>query len=225
MTDALSTSTTEGIDAVVFDFGGVVVDGPFDAFTALEQRVGAPRGAVRAVNSRNPDSNAWARIERGEIDLDTFVELFEQEARALGTELPGREILEVVVASSAAAHHARPVMLDLIRDVRASGRSLALITNNIRPLGEVADATWVFDAFDVVVESCRCGMRKPEPQIYRRTLAALDTPPERTVMLDDLGINLKPARALGMATVKVGDADTAAAEVRALLGLAQTPAG
>lgn len=211
-------------DAVVFDFGGVVVDGPFDAFTALERRAGAPHGAVRAVNSRNPHANAWARIERGEIGLDTFVELFEQEARELGMTLPAREVLDVVVRSSAAAHHARPAMLDLLRDIRASGRSLALITNNIRPLSEAIDTGWVFDTFDVVVESCRCGMRKPEPEIYRRTLAALDVAPERAVMLDDLGINLKPARALGMTTVKVGDAGAAAAQVRDLLALAGSTA-
>jgi putative hydrolase of the HAD superfamily len=210
---------TAAFDGIVFDFGGVVVDGPFEAFTALEQHAGVPRGTVRAINSRNPDTNAWARIERGEIDLDTFVTLFEQEARELGTPLPAREILDVVVRSSAAPHHARQVMLELLRDLRTAGRALALITNNIRPLSGTDDAAWVFDAFDVVVESCRSGMRKPEQAIYRHTLDALGTAPERTVMLDDLGINLKPARALGMTTVKVLDAANAAREVRRLVGL------
>ncbi len=210
---------TGTFDAVVFDFGGVVIDGPFDAFTSLEERAGAPRGAVRAVNSRNPDTNAWACIERGEIDLETFVGRFEQEAREVGIELPAREIVDVVLRSSGAVHHARPVMVQLLRDIRSSGRSLALVTNNIRPLSEGSDTAWVFDAFDVVIESCRSGMRKPEPAIYERTLASLGAEAQRSVMLDDLGINLKPARALGMTTIKVTDADAAVREVRGLLDL------
>ena len=113
---------------------------------------------------------------------------------------------------------ARPVMLDLLAELRAAGLALALITNNIRPLGDSPDVRWVFDTFDVVVESALVGTRKPEPAIYRRALDSLGVAAERAVMLDDLGINLKPARALGMATIKVVDAEQAAGELRQLLG-------
>ncbi|WP_375501114.1 HAD-IA family hydrolase [uncultured Jatrophihabitans sp.] len=205
-------------DAVVFDFGGVIIDSPFDAFSELEQRDGAAPGSIRAINARNPDNNAWARIERGDVDTDTFVALFEQEAAAAGVTLPARDVLAVVTGASLARHVARPVMLDLLAELRSRGLKLALITNNIRPLGDSPDVAWVFDAFDVVVESSLVGLRKPEPGIYALALDSLDVPAERAVMLDDLGINLKPARALGMATIKVTDPDRAAGELRQLLG-------
>ena len=205
-------------DAVVFDFGGVIIDAPFDAFTALEHRVGVPAGAIRAINARNPDDNAWARIERGDVDAEGFVALFEAEAADVGVNLPAREVLDIVTGASSARHVARPVMLELLGELSSAGLRLGLITNNIRPLGESGDVGWVFETFDTVVESCLVGRRKPEPAIYRLALDALGVPAERAVMLDDLGINLKPARALGMATIKVGDAERAAGELRQLLG-------
>ena len=207
--------------AVVFDFGGVIVDSPFDAFAELERSAGAAPGSIRAINARNPDDNAWARIERGDIDADGFVALFEREAAAVlgpGVTLPARDVLAAVTGSPAAPHVARPVMLELLAELRDHGLRLALITNNIRPLGTNADVAWVFDTFDVVVESALVGVRKPDPAIYRLALDALGVPAAHAVMLDDLGINLKPARALGMATIKVLDADQAAGELRQLLG-------
>ena len=206
------------LEAVVFDFGGVIIDSPFDAFAELEQRAGVAPGSIRAINARNPDDNAWARIERGEVDADGFVALFEAEATAAGVTLPARDVLEIVTGASSARHVARPVMLELLAELRAAGIKLALITNNIRPLGDSPDVAWVFEAFDVVIESSLVGLRKPEPAIYERALDALGVAADRAAMLDDLGINLKPARALGMATVKVLDADTAAADLRQLLG-------
>lgn len=205
-------------DAVVFDFGGVIIDAPFDAFTALEADAGVPAGSIRALNARNPDDNAWARIERGDMDADGFVTLFEAEAAAAGITLPAAAVLAVVTGASSARHVARPVMLELLAELRERGLRLGLVTNNIRPLGESPDVAWVFDTFDVVVESSLVGMRKPETPIYRLVLDSLGVPPERAVMLDDLGINLKPARALGMATIKVTDAEQAAAQLRQLLG-------
>jgi putative hydrolase of the HAD superfamily len=205
-------------EAVVFDFGGVVIDSPFDAFTELERRAGAAPGSVRAINARNPDDNAWARIERGDVDAEDFVRLFEQEAAAAGVTLPARDVLAAVTGASSARHAARPVMVELLHELRTRGLRLALITNNIRPLGDSPDVAWVFDAFDVVIESAVVGVRKPDPAIYRLALDSLGVEPDRAVMLDDLGINLKPARALGMATIKVLDAEQGAAELRQLLG-------
>jgi putative hydrolase of the HAD superfamily len=196
----------------------VVIDAPFDAFGELERRAGVAPGTIRAINARNPDDNAWARVERGDIDADGFVALFEQEAAAAGVDLPARDVLDIVTGASSARHVARPVMLQLLADLRAHGLRLALITNNIRPLRESADVDWVFDTFDVVVESSLVGTRKPEPAIYRLALDPLGVEPERAVMLDDLGVNLKPARALGMATIKVLDAEQGAADLRQLLG-------
>jgi putative hydrolase of the HAD superfamily len=212
------TAGTRAIDAALFDFGGVIVDSPFDAFTALEQRSGATAGAVRAINSRNPDDNAWARIERGEIDVDEFARLFEAEAAEVGHRLPGREVIEIVRGSSSSQGSARPAMVAALQHCRDLGVRLALITNNIRPMSRQPGSEWLRDYFDVIVESCVTGVRKPEPAIYELALAQLDVVPERAVMLDDLGINLKPARALGLSTIKVSDPDQAIAELYALLG-------
>ena len=203
--------------AVLFDFGGVIVGGPFEAFAALSARAGVPADAVRQINSRNPDTNAWARAERGELDAEQFAEAFAQEAADLGHALPVEEILDVVSAMSPHRERAFPVMLDLLATCRERGLRLGLITNNVRPMRADPDSVWLFDEFDAVIESSVVGTRKPEPAIYRLALDALDVAAEQTVMLDDLGINLKPARALGMTTIKVVDPAVAAAELRALI--------
>ena len=202
----------------MFDFGGVLVDSPFDAFRAVEERSGASADAIRAINSRNPDDNAWARIERGEIDADEFARQFTAEAGALGFRIDGHEVLAALAQVSPAQASARAAMLDALQRCRAAGVRLALITNNVTPLGADPDAAWIGAQFDVVTESCVLGLRKPEPAIYERTLAQLGVRAPRSVMLDDLGINLKPARALGMHTIKVIDPVAAVAELDALLG-------
>jgi putative hydrolase of the HAD superfamily len=213
------TAGTRAIDAALFDFGGVIVDSPFDAFTALEQRSGAVAGAVREINSRNPDANAWAQIERGEIDIDEFARLFEAEAAEVGHRLPGREMIEIVrTLSSSSRAQARPTMVAALQRCRDLGVRLALITNNIQPLSENPGSAWLSEYFEVIIESCVTGVRKPERKIYELALSGLGVAPERAVMLDDLGINLKPARAMGMATIKVADPAPAIAELDALLG-------
>ena len=201
------------IQAVVFDFGGVVIDAPFAAFEAVEP---VP-GAVRAVNATNPDANAWAQLERGSIDPDTFESRFEAEAAALGHALSGRAVLQALATSSASRTAARPRMLRLIDELRGRGLRLALLTNNVHPLEEQDGTGWLFDTFDVVGQSCVLGLRKPDPAVYDWVLDRLGTTPATTAMLDDLGINLKPARALGMHTVKVLDAEQGARDLLALL--------
>ena len=211
------SSQERDIEAVCFDLGGVIVSGPFDAFTALELRSKAAVGAVRAVNSRDPDANAWARIERGEIDRAAFARLFQLEAAALGHRLPGDEVIDIVWGLSPSRSAANPAMLDALDHCRSSGVRLALITNNVQPMSAHADASWLYELFDVVLESCVIGMRKPEPQIYESALQALAVDASRAVMLDDLGVNLKPARAMGMRTIRVTDPNDAAAELIALI--------
>lgn len=209
------------IAGVLCDLGGVLIDAPFDAFTALEEESGATRGAVREINSRNPDQNAWARIERGEITTAEFVDLFTIEAHEAGYRLPARAIIDVVHSITAAVHGADAAMVAALRDCRERGLRLALVTNNVKPLGTTPDAAWLFELFDVVVESCLVGTRKPEAEIYHRALGLLGIPAEQAVMLDDLGINLKTARALGMRTIKVIDPPRAARELVELAGLAR----
>jgi len=212
----------QSIGAVLWDFGGVILSSPFEAFAAYERRAGLPGGLIRTLNSRNPDCNAWAKMERNEIPLGEFVHLFEAEAAALGHRLDGWQVLSVLSGDI------RPEMVTALRICRQNFR-IACITNNIRSgdgpgmarspekAAAVAD---IMSLFEHVIESSKLGMRKPDPRIYRHACDLLGVAPERCVYLDDLGINLKPARAMGMHTIKVGDPDLAIAELEAITGLA-----
>lgn len=204
------------LEAVIFDFGGVVVAAPFAGFAELEQRNGLAPGLLRRVNARNPDRNAWAQFERGSVDADEFATLFEDEVHELGGTLDAREVVTLLRGSSGAREHANRAMLAAIEAGKARGLRIALLTNNTAPLASAPDTGWVFDTFDVVIESSVVGMRKPDPGIYQLTCTELGAAPDRTVMLDDLGVNLKPARALGMQTIKVTDPDAAATELATL---------
>lgn len=209
------------IDAVLWDFGGVVTSSPFDAFRRLEQERGLPQDFLRRVNSTNPHTNAWARMERGEIGPDEFDALFREESSALGHPVGGTEVLALL------SGQVRPKVVAAIRQVR-SRYKVACLTNNMNAghgpgmaqTSERARAiAEVMELFHLVVESSKTGLRKPEPAFYLHACEQLGIEPQRAVFLDDLGINLKPAAALGMRTIKVGDPDVALAELGALVGM------
>ena len=203
-------------DAVLFDFGGVILTSPFESFAAYERRVGLPVDFIRCVNSTSPDTNAWARLERNELTLDAFVEEFEREVEALGHRVDGHEVLACLHGEL------RPQMVEAVRRCKEH-HATALVTNNIVSGNESWSSGGSFaellDLFDVVVESSVVGVRKPEQRFYELTLERLGVEAQRAVLLDDLGINLKPARAMGMATIKVEDPDVAIAELESVLGL------
>jgi putative hydrolase of the HAD superfamily len=209
------------IQAVLWDFGGVILTSPFEAFNRYEAELGLPRDFIRRVNAVNADHNAWARMERAEIDLDRFAELFEAEARALGGALSGHTVIGLL------SGQVRPEMVEALQRVRRHYR-IACITNNMptghgpsmtRSAETAAQVAEIMTLFEHVVESSKLNMRKPDPRIYRHACELLGVAPEACVYLDDLGINLKPARALGMATIKVDSAAQALGELEALLGL------
>jgi putative hydrolase of the HAD superfamily len=201
--------------AVMFDFGGVISTSPFEAFVHLEAERGLPAGFIRTVNATNPDDNAWARLERSEIGLDAFAESWAEEARALGHDLDGRLVLERL------AGEIRPRMVSAIGRCRKNGLKTACLTNNFVSEERVVsrDMARVYDLFDAVLESRVLGVRKPDPRFYELACEALSVRPEESVFLDDLGVNLKPARALGIHTIKVSDPDDALDELGTLLGL------
>jgi putative hydrolase of the HAD superfamily len=199
--------------AVLCDLGGVVVDAPFGAFDAIEQRAGAARGAVREINARQPNYNAWARIERGEITVEEFVALFTAEAAAAGHRLPARAVIDVVHSLTPHAEKANPAIVDALRQCKDAGLRLVLVTNNVQPLAQRPESGWLFDLFDVVIESCVVGRRKPELAFYELALERAAVSACEAVMLDDLGINLKPARELGLRTIKVADPAGTAAQL------------
>ena len=199
---------------MLFDLGGVVFDSPLDGFARYEKEIGLPTHFIRTLNSTNSDANAWARFERGELTRDAFIEAFEAEALAAGHRLDGLRVLETLKGE------VRPVMMEALRRLKASALRTAAVTNNVAPLasGE-RDVSELLSLFDVVVESSVVGVRKPEEAFYKIALDALDTPADACVYLDDLGVNLKPARAMGMTTIKVLDPAVAIAELESHLGI------
>lgn len=209
------------IRAVLWDFGGVISTSPFDAFRRYEEERGLPRDFLRRVNSTDPHSNAWACFERGEIDAAVFGERFLAESTALGHAIHGREILALI------AGDIRPRMVEALKKVKTRYR-IACLTNNM-PHGHgpsmtaspdrAAKVAEVISLFEVVVESSKAGVRKPEPAFYQRACSLLGIQPTEAVFLDDLGINLKPAAAMGMTTIKVTDPDAALAELGGILGM------
>lgn len=211
----------DGVTAVLFDLGGVVFDSPMDAFAAYEQRAGLPAGLIRRLNSTNPDTNAWARFERGELDKAGFVDVFEAEARDAGYEVDAREVLTGLSGS------VRPAMVAALHRLRAEGYRLAAVTNNVVPMAQSSAAhRELLGLFDVVVESSVERVRKPEPAFYELALSRLgDVDPRRVAYLDDLGINLKPARAMGMTTIKVLSAEQALTDLGGVLSLDLLPSG
>ena len=202
------------IRAVMFDFGGVISSSPFEAFAHLEAERGLPHDFIRTVNATSPDTNAWAKLERGEVDVEAFGSLWAAEARALGHELNGRLVLQRL------AGEIRPQM---VAAVRACGEhhKTACLTNNFTRAEAVlsVEVAAVYALFDAVLESRVLGVRKPDPRFYELACEALGVEPDECVFLDDLGVNLKPARTLGMHTIKVTDPDRAISELRDVLGL------
>jgi putative hydrolase of the HAD superfamily len=197
----------------MFDFGGVISTSPFEAFARLETERRLPSGFIRTVNATNPDENAWARLERGELDVDSFGAEWATEARALGHELDGRLVLERLGGDI------RPQMVAAIGACRSTYKTACLTNNFATAESAVSDeVAAVFALFDAVLESRVLGVRKPDPRFYELACAAVGVAPEESVFLDDLGVNLKPARAVGMRTIKVTDPDQALAELEAVLG-------
>jgi putative hydrolase of the HAD superfamily len=202
--------------AVLFDFGGVILTSPFEAFAAYEERAGLQPGAIREINSNNPDSNAWARLERSEVGIEEFGVLFESEAAALGHHVSSEEVLGCLVGQ------VRPEMVTAIEHLR-DDFAVALLTNNFvsgTPQWSRGGAfPELVDLFDVVIESSAIGCRKPEQRFYETALERLGVAAHEAVFLDDLGVNLKPAAAMGMRTIKVIDPVIALEELESIVGI------
>jgi putative hydrolase of the HAD superfamily len=200
------------IRAVMFDFGGVISSSPFEAFARLETEHGLPPGFVRSVNATNPDDNAWAQLERGEIGVDAFGLGWAAEARSLGHEVDGRKVLEGL------GGEIRPQMVAAIKRCRTRYKT-ACLTNNFGSAESLVseEVAAVYALFDAVFESRVLGVRKPDRRFYELACATVGVEPGEVVFLDDLGVNLKPARALGMRTIKVADPDQALVELEQIL--------
>lgn len=209
------------IQAVLWDFGGVLTTSPFEAFNRFEREQGLPADFIRTINATNPETNAWARFESSQIDIDEFDRAFAEESEQAGHCVPGRAVIELLSGDI------RPRMVKALQHCKSRYR-VACITNNVRSgqgPGMARDSARadavraVMDLFDLVVESSVEGVRKPNPRIYEITCERLSVEPQRAVFLDDLGINLKPARELGMQTIKVTSEAQAIEELAGITGL------
>lgn len=218
--------------AVLWDFGGVILTSPFEAFRRYESATGLPQDFIRTINSTNPHSNAWALLERSDISTKEFDELFAQESSARGHRVPGADVLALLSGDI------RPNMVAALDAVIAAGFKTACLTNNMVTTNNdtvttndntvttsessnerASELTAVMNRFDVIVESSKVGVRKPEPRFYEIACEMLDVTPGECVFLDDLGINLKPAAAMGMRTIKVVDPVDAISQLAAITGI------
>ena len=208
------------IDAVIWDFGGVITSSPFEAFNRYEAERGLPKDFIRGVNAINPDTNAWAQLERSELTAESFDAVFAEEARSLGHDVPGKDVLGLLSGDL------RPKVIEALKTCKQHFK-VGCITNNA-PVGKGASMTSdenkakrvaeVFTLFDHVIESSKIGLRKPDPRIYALMCEALGVETNTCVYLDDLGINLKPARAMGMTTIKVLNESQLLADLEAATG-------
>ncbi len=193
------------LEAILWDFGGVFTTSPFENFNLLEERLGAPSDFIRTLNSVNPTTNAWAQFESNQVSLEEFDELFAKESKLAGHEIRGKEVISMLSGDL------RPKMVELLKLCKEQYR-VACITNNVKAGrgpgmssddDKASEVSRVMELFDDVIESSVEGIRKPNPEIYKLACQRISVEPEKCLFIDDLGINLKPAKELGMKTIKV----------------------
>jgi putative hydrolase of the HAD superfamily len=206
------------VEAVIWDFGGVLTTSPFEAFTRFERERGLPGDIIRRTNASNHLENAWAKFERADVDIETFDRLFAEESLALGAEVRGKDVLPLLSGDL------RPEMVEALKRIKAKFKT-GCITNNLpaNAIGSTSGRSLyiaeVMVLFDHIIESAKTGLRKPDPRIYAMMVEALNVDPKNCIYLDDLGVNLKPARDIGMTTIKVLNAQQAIADLETATGL------
>ncbi len=209
------------VEAVIWDFGGVFTTSPFEAFNRYERANSLPVDLIRTINAASPDSNAWARFERAELNAAGFDRAFLQESTAAGHPVRGADVLPLL------SGQIRPAVVDALKLCKQHFK-VGCITNNMAQghgpsmsasPSAASRASEIMALFDVVIESSKAGVRKPDPRIYLMMCEQLKVEPKRCVYLDDLGINCKPAAALGMTAIKVVREDQALRDLARATGL------
>ncbi len=202
------------VAAVVFDIGGVVQDSPLHAIARYERDHGLPPHAINRAVVAAGERGAWSRLERGELTVERFCEPFEADCRAQGLAVSATRLMEYI----AEAGRPRPPMLRAIARLRERGLRVGALTNNWVRESDAPGLHPLHVHFDAWIESRAVGMRKPDPRIYRLVCGRLGVEPPRAAFLDDIGANLKAARALGMHTIKVDAPEQALRDLGALVG-------
>ena len=206
--------------AVFWDFGGVITSSPFQAFSSFENENNLPKDFIRRVNSTNPYENAWAKLESSKISLEEFDKLFAEESKNMGHKIKGSEILALLQGNVV------PEMLKALEIIKKASFTLACLTNNFNSDDDKSvldnhnsNRNKILELFDYVIESREIGVRKPEEEFYKIAIEKTGCDPNEVIFLDDLGINLKPAKAMGMTTIKVVNHIDALKELFELLNL------
>jgi len=213
------------LKAIFFDFGGVVTESPFEAFSSLERELGLPINFIRAINSTNPHGNSWAKLERGEVSPEQFDIMFAKEASSRGHQISGKAVLQRVFT---------PIRVEMVKLIQqcAAKFKLACLTNNfpitdslIELMGNQRYEEWqsTLKLFEYVIESAKLGVRKPETQFFSEACRITQVKPDEVIFLDDIGSNLKPAREMGMTTIKVTSSRQAVDELRDAIALQANP--
>jgi|TARA_B110000263_G_C15244275_1_gene480925 putative hydrolase of the HAD superfamily len=206
------------IKAVFWDFGGVITSSPFESFNRFEVQNHLPENFLRSVNSTNPDNNAWAKLEKSEVNIEEFNDLFLDESRTLGHPVPGREVIALLKGE------VRPEMINALKSI--NNRLIqGCLTNNVQAMDKEFEGNVsasgkhddIMKLFDFVIESSKVNVRKPDPKFYLLACKRANIEPSEAIFLDDLGINLKPAKELGMITIKVIDPVIALKELESYL--------
>jgi epoxide hydrolase-like predicted phosphatase len=215
---------TARIEAVIFDYGGVLSTAPFAGIAEFERRMGYPekslaqllfgKGASPQGPTEAPDHD-WHLLETGRLSLDEFHQrLVARSEAALGRPLDLGVYAQFLRDLGVGVHW---MMVHRVRELRAEGYRTGILTNNVREWGRYWKESIPLDQFDVVVDSCDVGLRKPDPAIFRLTCERLGVAPEVAVFLDDTRRHVEAARAVGLHAILVGDPWAALEELDSIL--------
>ena len=177
------------IRAILFDWGGVLIDDPAPALARYcADALGVALADFSPAHLRHERPFQEGRIEEREF--------WERVCRDLGVALPARDSLWR--DAFFAAYRPRPSMWDLVRRVRNRRCATALLSNTERPaMSRLTDADRA--CFDQIVASCQVGLAKPDARIYRLALERLGCSPAQAIFIDD-----KPEYVRGAADVGIG---------------------
>ena len=186
------------IKIVLWDFGGVLTESPIKKFHNFENDNNYIFNTIVKINSKNKNGNAWARLEKDEISIEEFSTLFKKEAKKFGIKnINTNKLLECLDVKL------NTKMVELLQHVSKFYNCVCL-TNNFKTV-KASNIEKIKNNFSLIIESSKIGMRKPEKEIYTHVLNLLKVNAEEILFIDDLGINLKPARELSFHTYKFTD--------------------
>jgi epoxide hydrolase-like predicted phosphatase len=214
-----------GIEAVIFDYGGVLSTTPFVGIAEFERKMGYPekslgqllfgRGASPQGPTEDIPDHDWHLLETGRLTLDDFHErLVARSEAALGRPLDLGIYAQFLRELGVGVHW---MMVHRVRELRAEGYRTAILTNNVKEWGQYWKESIPLDLFDLIVDSCDVGLRKPDPAIFRLTCERLGVTPDAAVFLDDTRRHVETARSIGLHAILVRDPLGALAELDAIL--------